>query len=244
MSIPSSSSQSRDRRAVRRTGWLAIAALAMACAPATPHATTPPPPLPAATPSPLSSLSARLADCDLLEMATGLAASAQVAALWHDQPDARLYTQIVEDAARPLPARFAAALMLRSKSAAQLRRTDRRALAEVLTAALQRDLVGYAYPWGRLWAGFDPLGLLGQLVVELGRPAIPALVALLDDTSPRDSYRGREEATDMAMRQYRVKDFAAFYLSRIAGLELPWHPELADRDQAIDRLRAQLAAAP
>ena len=177
-------------------------------------------------------------------MATALAASSQVAAVWQDFPDAGLYTQLVEDAARPLPVRFAAVLMLRSKSAAQFRRTSRRARADVLAAALQRDLVGHAYPWGRLWGGIDAVGLLGSMVVELGRPAIPPLVALLDDTAPRDSYLGREEATEMAMRQYRVKDFAAFYISRITGLDLPWQPELPDRDQAIARLRQQLAAGP
>ena len=242
MSIRSSSSKSRDRCAAGRVAWIATCALVMACAPATPAA--PPSPPPPIAPSPLSPLVARLAACDLPEMATALAASPQVGALWRDYPDARAYTQIVEDAARPLPVRFAAALVLRSKSAAQFRRTARRALADVLAAALQRDLVGHAYPWGRLWAGDDPLGLLGRMVVELGRPAIPPLVALLDDTAPRDSYLGREEATEMAMRQYRVKDFAAFYISRITGLELPWQPELADRDQAIAQLRRQLAAAP
>ena len=153
------------------------------------------------------------------------------------------YTQLVEDAARPVPVRFAAALMLRSRSAAQFRRTRPRAVAEVLAAALQRDLVGHAYPWGRLWAGGDPLGLLGSMVVELGRPAIPPLVALLDDAAPRDTYLGSDEATEIAMRQYRVKDFAAFYLARIAGVALPWQPELAGRDQAIAHLRQQLTAA-
>ena len=81
------------------------------------------------------------------------------------------------------------------------------------------------------------------MVVELGRPAIPPLVARLDDAAPRDTYLGSEEATEMAMRQYRVKDFAAFYLARIAGLMLPWQPELASRDQAIARLHQQLTAA-
>jgi len=214
----------------RRIAWLATCALAIACAPMKPPE----------APAPVA---ARLAACDLPEMATALAASPQVAAIWRDYPDARLYTQIVEDAARPVPVRFAAALMLRSKSAAQFRRTQPRALAEVLAAALQRDLVGHAYPWGRLWAGGDPLGLLGSMVVELGRPAIPPLVALLDDAAPRDTYLGSDEATEMAMRQYRVKDFAAFYLARIAGLALPWQPELAGRDQAIAQLRQQLTAA-
>jgi hypothetical protein len=40
---------------------------------------------------------------------------------------------------------------------------------------------------------------------------------------------------------YRLKDFAAFYLSRITRIELPWEPNLAQRDAAIAaRLRQQL----
>jgi hypothetical protein len=115
-----------------------------------------------------------------------------------------------------------------------------RPAAQVFATALQKDLVGYAYPWGRLWADGDPLGPLGTTLVEIGRPAVPALQALLDDTTPRDSYLGSEEATDMTIRHYRVKDFAAFYLARITGVELPWQPDLAKRDQAITNLRVKL----
>jgi hypothetical protein len=44
----------------------------------------------------------------------------------------------------------------------------------------------------------------------------------------------------MAMKRYRVKDFAAFYISRIMNLEVPWEQDLAKRDEAIDRLHKQL----
>jgi hypothetical protein len=42
------------------------------------------------------------------------------------------------------------------------------------------------------------------------------------------------------MRRYRVKDFAAFYIARIMKLDLPWEPNVARRDEAIERLHKQL----
>jgi hypothetical protein len=150
---------------------------------------------------------------------------------------------LVEDARRPTAVRFAAALMLRSAGQAQFKKADPHAVAEVFAAALQYNLAGYAFSWGWLWAPGDTLGLLGKVFVEIGRPAEHALEPLLDDATARDTYLGSEEAMEMAVRRYRVKDFAAFYLARIADLELPWEPDLVRRDQAITRLRTQLAIA-
>ena len=183
-------------------------------------------------------LATRLGSVDVARMATGLASDAQVQALWAETTDATLYAAIVADGKRPAPVRFAAALVLRSHG----EKADPAATAEVFAAALQQDLVRAVPPWGKLWAsGGDGVGPLGAIVVELGRPAIPALTALLDDTTPRDKYPGSEEATEMRMKRYRVKDFAAFYLAKITGAALPWEQDLARRDEAIARLRAQVA---
>ena len=75
------------------------------------------------------------------------------------------------------------------------------------------------------------------MFVQIGRPALPALDALLDDATPRDTYLGSEEATKVAQRRYRVKDFAAVYIAQILQLQLPWEPDLAKRDAAIAKLR-------
>ena len=181
-------------------------------------------------------LAVKLATCNVGAMATGLAADPQVKAVSTEYPDSAPYVTLVEDSHRPERVRFAAALVLKSRA----EKAEPKATAQVFAAALQQDLAGYAYPWGRLWADGDPLGPLGATLVELGRPAVPALIALLDDATPRDSYLGSEEATDMAMRRYRVKDFAAFYLARITGVDLPWQRELPKRDEAIASLRTKL----
>lgn len=186
--------------------------------------------------SSVEQLASRLATVNLTEMATSLAADPEVKAISGAYPDRALYATLVEDRGRPERVRFAAALMLKSRS----EKADPEATAHVYAAALQHDLVGYAYPWGRLWADGDDVGPLGATLVEIGRPALPALVPLLADPAPRTAYLGSEESTDMAMRRYRVKDFAAFYLARIVGAALPWQPDLALRDEEIAKLRAKL----
>jgi len=191
------------------------------------------------TPARSRPLAARLAALDLTVLAASLAADPQADALWRDYPDRADYVALVEDAGQPAPIRFAAALALRSRAD----HADPAATARALAAGLRDDLAGYAQPWGRLWAG-DDVGVLGAAVVELGSAAVPALTDLLDDTTPRDVYIGSEEATELAMRGYRVKDFAAFYLARIVGVELAWEPDLARRDTAIEALRARVPAAP
>ena len=181
-------------------------------------------------------LATRLAGMNVAEMAMGLASDPQVQAAQTEFPDTELYAALVEDRKRPDAVRFAAALVLKSRNA----KADPAATAEAFAAGLQKDLVGWAYPWGWLWHGEDPLGHLGNTFIEIGQPAVPALTALLDDATSRSSYLGSEEATEMAMKRYRVKDFAAFYLSQITGIALPWEQNLAKRDEAIATLRAQL----
>lgn len=203
--------------------------LSLGCAPMKPHDSDPPRST-AADP-----LAVRLAAVDLQNLAMSLGADPDVDALWRDYSDRALYVSLVEDAKRPLQVRFAAALALRARHDC----ADAAATAQVFATALQRDLAGYAQPWGRLWAG-DDAGVLGAAVIDLGRAAIPALTGLLDDTTPRDVYVGNEEATELAARGYRVKDFAAFYLARIAGIALAWEPDRARRDAAIATLRTRL----
>lgn len=215
------------------TLWILVSTLWIACAPMKPHDSS----------SQADKLATRLSTANVADIANGLSADPQVSAIWNEYPDAGLYTTLVEDTRRPEPVRFAAALVLRSKSAEQFKKTNPQAIAQVLATALKEDLAGSAAPWGWLWASGDPVGLLGQIFIEIGRPARQSLEALLDDTTARDVYPGSEEATDMAMRRYRVKDFAAFYLAKIFKLDLPWELDITKRDEAIATLRRRLQTA-
>lgn len=191
----------------------------------------------------LDSLATKLSSSNVSDMATGIASDPQVDALWKEHPDPRLFASLVADVKRPDPVRFGAALVLLSKSTEAFWKLERPVLAQVFAVALKQDLAGWAFPWGWLWAApGDPVGTLGRIFIEIGPPAIPALKGLLNDPAERSTYVGSEESTEMAMRRYRVKDFAAFYIAQILKLELPWEPDLAKRDHAIEVLRKQLPA--
>jgi hypothetical protein len=185
-------------------------------------------------------LAARLAGANLSEMATALASDPQVTALWREHADPRPYTLLVEDPGRPDAIRFGAALVLFSMSKDGFRAANPSLIAQVFAAALKHDLTVWTWPWGKLWAEGDPVGTLGRVFLDLGRAAVPSLESLLDDEAPRTAYEGSEEATELARRHYRVKDFAAYYLARITNVTLPWEPRLPQRDEAIAKLRAQL----
>lgn len=188
----------------------------------------------------LDTLATRLASSKVAGMATGLGDDPQVNDLWKEYPDRSLYASLIRDGNRSDAVRFGAALVLFAKSRDQLFQIEPSAVAQVFATALQKNLAGDASPWGRLWGASNPPGYLGRVFLQIGRPALPALEALLDDATPRDTYPGSEEATEMAQRAYRVKDFAAFYIAQIVKLELPWEPDHARRDAAIAKLRQAL----
>lgn len=91
---------------------------------------------------------------------------------------------------------------------------------------------GSANGWGLLWIN-DDLGTFGGRFLILGRAAIPALRALLADTTVIDWYAGSETATVGNGVRYRIEDVAAYYLARIVGYPLAFHAEVAARDAAI-----------
>jgi hypothetical protein len=112
--------------------------------------------------------------------------------------------------------------------------------AEVYCRALQGQVMASDDAWGSLWWEADA-GLLGYHVVTQGPVAIPFLVALLGDETVRNRYHGDgEKAVTLEMRHYRIKDFAAYYISKIRAYDLPWCPEFAARDAAIEEMRTAL----
>lgn len=82
-------------------------------------------------------------------------------------------------------------------------------------------------------------GPSGKHVVQLGEPAVAALISLLDDGKQID-YGGSEEATVGNSYAYRVKDFAAFFISRIRKLPFTVVEDPAARDHAIEQLGVQI----
>lgn len=92
----------------------------------------------------------------------------------------------------------------------------------------------------------NPWGLPGELgdqagkhFVQLGELAVPALIAMLDNKRPV-LYSGSKEATVGNSYNYRVKDFAAFYISQIRHLPYVVHEQQQTRDAEIEKLRSSL----
>jgi hypothetical protein len=82
--------------------------------------------------------------------------------------------------------------------------------------AMANDVV-YLFMTADAAAELDNAGPAGIRFVVLGEAAVPALVRLLDNAGTPLIYDGSKEATVGNADHYRVKDFAAFYLSACAA---------------------------
>ncbi len=93
--------------------------------------------------------------------------------------------------------------------------------------------------WGLLYEE-DDVGYLGKQFIKFGNAAIPSLTRLLDDHASRVLYEGSEEATIGNAYQYRIKDFAAFYISKIKNISIEFNQDFEQRDKEIERLKGLL----
>lgn len=116
------------------------------------------------------------------------------------------------------------------------------ALAETYAEALRNtsESSGNAYHlsgnhWGFLYE-LNDAGHLGSQFIIFGDAAVPALTPLLDDDGTI-MYEGSQEATLGNSYQYRVKDFAAFYISKIKNIPIQFHKDIQERDKEIERLK-------
>lgn len=92
--------------------------------------------------------------------------------------------------------------------------------------------------WGFLYEMDDP-GYLGRQLISFGNAAVPYLKELLEDEDPV-LYEGSQEATLGNQYQYRIKDFAAFYLSKIMNIPVKFYQEIDKRDKETERLKEKI----
>ena len=140
--------------------------------------------------------------------------------------------------------KFLTAELLRKKEA-PLKKEISGILAGVYATALKNSTwdAGNTFQlngnvWGFLYEQ-DDAGHLGKQLVSFGEAAVPHLIALLNDAG-RVLYEGSQEATIGNAYQYRIKDFAAFYISKITNIPVPFHQEIEKRDEEIERLKTIL----
>lgn len=199
----------------------------------------PPPPSPAGTadPSPLARRLVELGYRTLFIMPD----RSQLDGLWSSA--ARELDALIRDPGQDHQARFLAAEILFAKQAGFPPADLRPILAPLYAEALGQtgNLTGRWQLQGNQWglvhdAGPGPVG---NHLLALGTDAVSALRPLLDKDE-RVLYEGSKDATTGSMRRYRIKDIAAYYLGRITGRPLALHADVADRDRAIDQLKAGL----
>jgi hypothetical protein len=159
--------------------------------------------------------------------------------IWAEPANHPMLEEIVSDPSAPGRARFVAAEVLFTADISFLGRVDRAQVAEIYARALVDNYVGHANPWGLLWENDTP-GTAGVRFLMLGDAAVPALSRILDNAKVVDWYEGSEEATLGNGHRYRLKDFAAYYLSLIVKHPVAPRVSPADRDTEIAKLRAAL----
>ena len=130
-------------------------------------------------------------------------------------------------------ARFLAAEVLFYKRRGYPPEEAKGRLAPIYSAALSQNFPGITNTWG-LPGELD--GLAGQHFVALGEAAIAELVKLLNDETGM-IYSGSKDATFGNSYRYRVKDLAAFYISKTRGIPYDVHLEPKARDREIRKLQ-------
>ncbi|HEX3044672.1 MAG TPA: hypothetical protein VHY08_07940 [Bacillota bacterium] len=113
--------------------------------------------------------------------------------------------------------------------------------------AITGDTTGTFQLSGNLWGfmyhtdkpGVNDYGVLGAHLVEIGLKAVPYLTRLLDNPDTF-FYEGSQEATLGNSLGYRVKDAAAYYISKVTGIPVKFYQQTAERDAEIERLKATL----
>jgi hypothetical protein len=152
--------------------------------------------------------------------------------IWNEPgaPDALARLSI--DSQAPALARFLAAEIMFYKQAGYPPEEHKKQLASVYATALAQNFTGSANTWGM--PGVLE-GLAGDHFIGLGEAAVGQLVKLLDDDR-RAYYAGSEEATLGNTYRYRVKDLAAFYISKIRNVPLKLDQDPGKRDEEIKKL--------
>ena len=97
--------------------------------------------------------------------------------------------------------------------------------------------------WGFMYyngnGGPNDYGPLGTHLMQTGVKAIPQLARLLDNSDIL-VYEGSEDATIGNGLQYRVKDAAAYYIGKLAGITVQFYQDYAKRDTEIEHLKQKI----
>jgi hypothetical protein len=182
-----------------------------------------------------SALANKLMKLGYIELFQGLDETA-LDILWNEPGAPEALALLAVDPKAPPLARFLAAEILFSKQESYPPEDQKIQLASVYATALAENYTGAANTWG--FPGILS-GLTGEHFEALGGAAIPELVSIMDDDK-RVYYAGSKEATMGNSYGLRVKDLAAFYISKIRNIPFELDEDPHKRDQEIEKLKSAL----
>jgi hypothetical protein len=156
--------------------------------------------------------------------------------IWNERTAPESLEKITIDLREPDEIRFLAAEILFYKKQNFPPQNTKKQLAAIYANALVKNFTRIINAWGM--PGFLD-GLAGKHFVAIGEAAIPELIKLLDNDKEL-IYSGSKEATVGNKYRYRIKDFAAFYISIIRNIPIMVYESPQARDKEIDKLKGYL----
>jgi hypothetical protein len=160
--------------------------------------------------------------------------------IWNAPNSLQKLEHLIKDVNAPMKARFLACEVLFEKHFIFVPDVGSETVAEIYAQALLNNYTGMANSWGFLYEHNDE-GPVGIRFIMIGKEAVPVLVKLLDNNDQSMLYDGSEEATLGNSYQFRIKDYAAFYISKIKRIPVQYHQDFKERDAEIEKLKFTLA---
>ena len=111
--------------------------------------------------------------------------------------------------------------------------------AKVLCNAMAR--LAFLNDFGYLDPSESYDDMAGKAIIEVGKPALPCLVRLLEDRSEAP-LSGSQPATLFAAFHYRRADFAYRHIMLILGRRPTFPADLAERDKLIGELQKEMVS--
>lgn len=159
--------------------------------------------------------------------------------IWQDSNNHVILDNILIDNTISDEAKFLACEIFFKKDIQFMQRHAPAKIAAIYAQALVHNYTGKANSWGLLYEHEDD-GPVGIEFLTIGKKAIPALARLLDNDNMSLHYQGSVEASTGNKNNYRIKDFAAYYIGRIMGKPLKYFLDLSERDKQINDLKKEI----
>lgn len=146
---------------------------------------------------------------------------------------------VIDSTTNTFTALKAAELIL--KKNVRLTDQDKTLLAQVYAANLQLlgDETFFKFnidDWCRPHLN-NEFGRLGKRFLVFDEKSITPLAEIVANGNEFIQYEGSEESTEMDFYRYRIKDFAAFYISKIKDIPMAFYQDFEKRDAEIERLK-------